>query len=176
MSRIALSRAFVCLCVVAWGSSSAWGQSGEGWLRFESKKHQFEASFPAAEVETMEADIVTHYFCAIPGTDTDFRVGVSDVAEQPANKEALMAELKRIQDEVVASLEGKIEESKEIESNGRIGLQFRLVAGFEGQDLVMTCRYYIVHSRLYQIMIVRTADSDLEDEQKKFFESFKIQD
>lgn len=176
MSRFMLRTAVVCLSILAGMANAAIAQDDGDWSHFESKGHQFEASFPAKQVETMETEIVTHYYCAISGTDTDFRVGVSSVAGDPATKEELLAELKRIRDEVVQSLDAKLGESKEIESNGRQGLHFELTTEFEGQELVMTCRYFIVHKRLYQIMVVRSAGEDLKSQQTRFFDSFKIRD
>ncbi len=160
--------------ILAIASNAALGQEAADWKKFESKEYKFSVEFPQADVQSQDTENAKHFFAALPGTDTDFRVGVSDVAEPPTNREETVALMHRIRDGVAESFEAKVSGSKEIDFKGLVGLQFTLNVSIEGQDLEMACRYFIVRDQLYQIMVVRYPTLDLAKETQRFFDSLEI--
>ncbi|HMP78812.1 MAG TPA: hypothetical protein PKD54_05130 [Pirellulaceae bacterium] len=162
------------LVVVAISNSTARAQEAADWKKFESKEFKFSVEFPQSEVFEDETENAKHFFTSLPDTDTDFRIGVSNVAAVPQDRKEAIETMNMIRDSVAESFEAKVENPKEIEAKGNAGIEFTLLVDFDGDELAMTCRYFIIEDRLYQVMVVRMNSMDLTKETKRFFDSFEI--
>jgi len=149
-------------------------QASPEWTRHEAKDALFSAEFPQKEITVDEKPNATHYATTLPGTDTDFRVGVTPLEDVPATPEDVLAKLTSVRDETASLHNATLTNKQEIEDDGYKGIQFDMQLNVDGQELTLTCRYFIANRRFYQVLVGHLNSHDISAEKRRFLESFTI--
>jgi len=142
----------------------------DSWEGFKSQKWRFAAKFPGKVSEESHANFAE--FQAVTEQAT-FRITSTKVSPLPA-KEAL-AELVAMRDSSAASLHATLAESKNIHVEGEPAIEFTLRFTAEGEEMVSHTRYVRCGNRFHQLIVTAIADADVEEEVRKFFDSFRIE-
>jgi hypothetical protein len=73
-----------------------------------------------------------------------------------------------------ANLNGKLVVQSKISLGGNPGREIVVDANRNGRDATLKARIYVVHNRLYQVMVVAPKGEVSNDEIMKYLESFKL--
>jgi hypothetical protein len=171
-----LGRAGGVLLVLPLLASAALAEDGKPeWTTFQSEKWQFIAKFPS-EVQIDKRPSATHFHAAIPGTDTDFRIGATEVPPEnvPEGADAQREFLRGIRDKSVENLKGEIANPRDLTIAGQPGIAFELRIELGETKAEYSCRYLIHDRNFFQVMTGRPLDQDISAAADVFFKSFRL--
>ena len=166
ISRPSLAAVVVAMLLLA-GCSDG---SGTNWQAFKSQQWKFSAKFPG---EVSEEAVTTFAQFQAASDDADFRIMCSQVP--PLSPTRAKAELLAMRDGAAKSLHATVAESKNIDVQGQPAVEFTLEFSADGADMVSYTRYVRCRNFLYQQIVTAPAGTDVEQDIRKFFESFKVE-
>jgi hypothetical protein len=139
------------------------------WREFKSEKGKFSAQFPG-RVHVDDVGTIAQF--EADGQQANFRITCSEV---PAlqDKNAALRELHTMRDGTAASLGGTVEEARNAEFQGQPAIEFTLTYSLEGANMISHSKYIRGRNCFYQLIVTAPAGIDVEQDARRFFESFK---
>ncbi|MGE0534385.1 MAG: hypothetical protein AB7O68_05385 [Pirellulales bacterium] len=182
MSRYVKTQQLIGTALVLFVASSlASGQQTEpprGLVRFVSDDGGFEIRLPGKptyeKTDVGDPDHPQHQFKAAAGEEGGYLVSYQDNPKlEGANAETLQLALKVGRDSVLKVFKGELVDSKEVKLDEKHpGIDFRVtIPQLKGEA---HCRFYLVGSRLYQIMVIGVPDFVGSRQATRVIDSFRL--
>jgi hypothetical protein len=147
---------------------------GGDWIEFTSKEGRFSATFPGKPKVTKEAgEGIATTTCEVSrdrGT-IGYLIVFKDFT--PANPNA---DPKTVLDAIAKKQAKNTRKKRDIKLNGFDGIELVLDLDDRGLKMSMTNRIFFVKGRLYQVLVVQTANAKEKPQVEKFLDSFKLHD
>lgn len=144
------------------------------WTKYSNTEAGFEAEFPNKDVIARKMPNATHFHASIPGIDTDFRVAINKVMENPT-REAALKMLRRIRDEAIAVQKLELLSSKEIDVQEYPAIEFEFKTKISDKTTaIYFTRFILVKDSFVQQQVGYSTNNNLAAEKDRFFKSLRL--
>lgn len=151
--------------------------ANDGWVAYSSVEGKYRARFPskpATETTPTPTDVgnVDLITTSIASDDGFLATSYADYPPELVKEDIAHKLLDGARDGMTRNMGGKVIREEEIELDGHKGRSFDMTATTQGMSIIASARLYLVGNRLYQNLVLRPASIGIDDEAKKFLDSF----